>query len=71
LIKISAFKVTATDEYSEKYGVIGIKYFFANNNKVYTITSGQAFPTVEAENYYTENNIKHMDALLENIQVKN
>jgi len=69
--KISAFKVTATDEYSEKYGVIGIKYFFANNNKVYTITSGQAFPTVEAENYYTENNIKHMDALLENIQVKN
>lgn len=69
--KINALKVTVTDEYDEKFGILGIKYFFANNNKVYTISPGQAFPTLEAENYYTENNIKYMDALIESIQFKN
>ncbi|MFA6296384.1 MAG: hypothetical protein WC663_03450 [Patescibacteria group bacterium] len=69
--KINALKVTVTDEYSENYGVLGIKYFFANGGKVYTITPGQSFPTKEAEDYYVKNNLKTIDALIETIQIKN
>ncbi len=69
--KINALKVTVTDEFDEKYGILGIKYFFAVNNRVFSIVPGQAFPTKEAEDYYTKNNIKNIDALIETIQVKN
>lgn len=69
--KINALKVTVTDEYNENYGVLGIKYFFVNGDKVYTIAPGQSFPSKEAEDYYTKNNIKTIDALIDTIQVNN
>lgn len=74
--QISALSISIVDEeksneYFEKYGPLGIRYFIAGKGKIYTISGGQAFPNKEAEEYYTKNNIKNLDDMVKTIEIEN
>ena len=60
--KIDALQVSnVSADFVDKYGPTSDKYFFLAGNYLFSVAFGHAFPNLEAENYFIENDLSIED----------